>query len=153
MSKRTFIGFGIFAAICLIAVPLYALAKEGGEDAGLVEVASADQGAKDLFQNNCGTCHTLAAAGTDGVVGPDLDETLVPTGVNDSAQFEGLYGRVLLAIECGRAGRMPKGILLGDEATDVSAFVAAYAGRIDAGPTVDTETVKLPDAGGCPQPD
>jgi mono/diheme cytochrome c family protein len=27
-----------------------------------------------LFQSNCGTCHTLADAGTSGKIGPDLDQ-------------------------------------------------------------------------------
>jgi mono/diheme cytochrome c family protein len=153
MSKRPFIVFGIFAAICVIAIPIYALGKEGGKDAGTVDVASRDDAAKNLFHDHCGTCHTLAAAGTDGVVGPNLDDLLVPTGVNDEAQFEGLYSRVLLAVQCGRSGRMPKGILLGDDAAAVSAFVAAYAGQIDAGPTVDTSSVELPEPGACPTPE
>ena len=33
-----------------------------------------------LFETNCGTCHTLYAAGTDGNYGPNLDELLAPTG-------------------------------------------------------------------------
>ena len=40
-----------------------------------------------MFATNCGTCHTLAAAGTDGVVGPDLDELLVPSGTNTPSSF------------------------------------------------------------------
>ena len=40
---------------------------------------------------------------------------------------------------------MPKGILLGEEAQDVAAFVAAYAGQIDKGPTVDTDDAPEPE--------
>jgi mono/diheme cytochrome c family protein len=29
---------------------------------------------KDIFVANCGSCHTLAAAGTTGTVGPNLDQ-------------------------------------------------------------------------------
>jgi cytochrome c oxidase subunit 2 len=32
--------------------------------------------AEQLFVSNCGSCHTLAEAGTSGEVGPNLDETL-----------------------------------------------------------------------------
>ena len=32
--------------------------------------SATDEEAKMLFATNCGTCHTLAQAGTDGVVGP-----------------------------------------------------------------------------------
>jgi mono/diheme cytochrome c family protein len=29
-----------------------------------------------VFASNCGTCHTLAAAGTDGTTGPNLDDLM-----------------------------------------------------------------------------
>lgn len=151
MSKRPFIVFGIFAALCLLVLPFLALAKEGEEDAALVEVAAQDSDGKDLFANNCGSCHTLAAAATDGVVGPELDELLVPSGVNDSSAFTGNYTRVLRAVTCGLGGRMPNGILLDEEAKQASAFVAAYAAQLDKGPVVDTETVELPDPAPCPE--
>jgi cytochrome c oxidase subunit 2 len=35
--------------------------------------SSAPVDAKAVFSQNCGTCHTLAAAGTSGTVGPNLD--------------------------------------------------------------------------------
>lgn len=147
MSKRPFIVFGIFAAICLVAIPYFAIAKEG--DDGLVMVTEEDQDAKELFQNNCGTCHTLAAAGTDGVVGPDLDDYLVPTGSNSAEQYEGVYTRVLQAVTCGVGGRMPKRILIGEEARDVASFVAAYAGQIGTGPTVELSGAEKAEAGEC----
>jgi len=31
---------------------------------------------KEIFTANCGSCHTLAAAGTSGTVGPNLDEAM-----------------------------------------------------------------------------
>jgi mono/diheme cytochrome c family protein len=31
---------------------------------------------KDIFVANCGSCHTLAAAGTTGKVGPNLDQLM-----------------------------------------------------------------------------
>ncbi len=140
MSKRPFIVFGLFAAICLIVLPIVALGKEGDESAGAVQVAAADVEAKNLFANNCGACHTLAAAGTDGVVGPALDEILVPSGTNSADQYGGIETRVLRAITCGVAGRMPKAIVLNEEAGPIAAFVAAYAGQIGKGPTVDIAT-------------
>ena len=149
MSKRPFVLFGLFALLCVIVLPIVALGKEGDQDAGTVQVAAKDIEGKDLFQNNCGACHTLAAAGTDGVVGPNLDELLVTGGINSAEQFEGIYGRVLHAVNCGISGRMPKGILLGDEAKHVATFVGAYAGQIGEGPTVDTATVKQPEPTAC----
>ena len=121
MSKRPFILFGILAALCVLVLPFIALGKEGDAESGAVQVASADQEAKDMFATNCGTCHTLAAAGTDGVVGPNLDELLVPSGTNSAQLYEGNATRVLTAVECGVGGRMPKGILEEAEAQQVAA--------------------------------
>jgi mono/diheme cytochrome c family protein len=149
MSKGPFVVFGLFAALCLLVLPWLALGKEGEESAAIVEVASGDQAGKELFATNCGPCHTLAAAGTDGVVGPNLDEILVPTGSNSPEQFEGIASRVMTAIECGVQGRMPRQILLGDEAETAAKFVAAYAGQIDKGPTVDTSSAKDPPPPEC----
>jgi mono/diheme cytochrome c family protein len=80
MSKRPFVLFGIVAALCLLVIPFIALGKEGDQGAAVVQVAAEDEDAKALFADNCGACHTLAAAGTDGVVGPDLDDLLVTSG-------------------------------------------------------------------------
>lgn len=139
MSKRILLTFGLFAAICVIVIPMIAFNKEGDEAAAIVPVESQDTNARDMFSENCGACHTLAAAGTDGVVGPDLDNLLAPGGIGN---YEGNYARVLNAITCGIAGRMPQGILVGTDAKDVSAFVGAYAGQLgdDQGPLVDTAT-------------
>jgi mono/diheme cytochrome c family protein len=149
MTKRPFVLFGLLAAICLIALPIIALGKEGDEEAATVQVAAQDKEGKDLFQNNCGACHTLAAAGADGVVGPNLDELLPSQGINSEEQYDGIYGRVLHAVSCGISGRMPKGILLGEEAKTVATFVASYAGQIGAGPTIDTSTAKQPEPTDC----
>jgi hypothetical protein len=75
---------------------------------------------------------------------------LVPSAVNSSQQFDGIATRVISAVICGKSGRMPRGILEPAEAQEVSKFVAAYAGQIDEGPTVDTATAKSPAA---PDPD
>jgi len=149
VSKRPFIVFGIFAALCLVVLPFIALGKEGEEDAAVVRVEPQDQASKEIFADNCGSCHTLAAAGTDGVVGPDLDDLLVTSGTNSPEQYDGIYSRVISAVACGRAGRMPKGILLGEEAKEVAAFVGAYAGQIDKGPAIDIETAPKPDPPAC----
>ena len=139
MNKGPFLIFGAFAVLCLVLIPLKAISGTGGESAAPVSVASQDEAGKELFATACGACHTLAAAGTDGVVGPNLDQLLAPGG---NATYEGSYNRALTAITCGvGAGRMPAGILQGENAQEVSVFVGAYAGQ--AGDTsealVDTE--------------
>jgi mono/diheme cytochrome c family protein len=152
MSKGPFVIFGVFAAICLIVIPYLALAREGGGEAAPIEVESWDEDGKELFVNNCGPCHTLAAAGTDGVVGPQLDDILAPGG---NATFEGNYARALNAVTCGFGnGRMPAGILQGENAQEVAAFVGAYAGQVGEGdePLADTRSQELdppPPCGGA----
>ena len=137
MNRAPFLIFGGFALVCLLVV-LKVVAGQGAEGAAPVAVASHDQDGKQLFANNCGPCHTLAAAGADGVVGPNLDKVLAPGG---NATYEGSYNRTLAAITCGFGnGRMPAGILQGENAQEVAAFVGAYAGQsgTDSEPLVDT---------------
>jgi mono/diheme cytochrome c family protein len=129
--KRPLVIFGIFAAICLVALPAWALTKKGGSDAsnGSSVPASEQQGLQ-LFQINCGACHTLAAAGTDGQIGPNLDE-LLGTGPGSPDAVKANQSRVLSAIQEGVQGRMPRGIVQSDQARQVAQFVAhnvAYIG-------------------------
>jgi mono/diheme cytochrome c family protein len=53
-----------------------------GEWAGVPNAApptvAGGPGAQVFANNGCGGCHTLAAAGSGGVTGPDLDEVLTP---------------------------------------------------------------------------
>jgi mono/diheme cytochrome c family protein len=52
---------------------------EGEEAEGTESGATASTNGKQLFTSiGCGSCHTLAAAGTTGKVGPDLEESLAP---------------------------------------------------------------------------
>jgi mono/diheme cytochrome c family protein len=70
---------------------------------------------RELFAENCGSCHTFDAAGTTGQIGPNLDE----------AQLD--EQAVLRAIEIGGrgTGNMPPNLVSGKDARDVAAFVAA----------------------------
>src|SRR3954454_336234 len=66
-----------------------------------------------VFQGNCGRCHTLSAAGTNGQVGPNLDNVSL-----SAAEIE--------SIVRGGRGAMPAfdGQLSGAEISAVAAFVA-----------------------------
>ncbi|MEK6273572.1 MAG: cytochrome c [Actinomycetota bacterium] len=124
MSKRPFVIFGIFAVICLVVLPFWALAKEGSSDASPAgSVSASDQQGLELFQINCGACHTLAAAGTEGVVGPDLD-LLLGNAAKSADAVNTNRKRVYIAVTRGFEGRMPKGILQGAQAKAVAKFVA-----------------------------
>lgn len=121
MTKRSFFYFALFFVAVAVAVPLWAISKDGSADASPEKVAAVDEEPKELFAVNCGSCHTLAKAGTDGIVGPDLDDLL--------GDIPNQQERVLAAIELGVQGRMPAGILRGVQAEEVADFVARVAGQ------------------------
>lgn len=87
--------------------------EEPGEEAAPEEAP--DQG-QQLFADNCGSCHTLADAGTEGAVGPNLDE-LTPSPTVEL---------VLQTIQEG-PGAMPADLLEGAEAEAAAEYVAAAA--------------------------
>lgn len=136
MSKRTFIVFGVLILVLAVLIPWLAFRSKGDADNGELKVASNLKDAQTLFEINCGTCHALYSAGTDGNYGPDLDELLAPQGPpsGDTAKetIEQTEGRVLNAVENGvdgsEPGRMPGGILNEEDAKEVANFVARTAG-------------------------
>jgi mono/diheme cytochrome c family protein len=75
---------------------------------------------KALFRQSCWSCHTLKAAGAQGVTGPNLDDIGPVTRT-----------RVLTAIRIGGTGdgRMPAGILTEKDAQAVAFYVSQVAGR------------------------
>ena len=127
MKRSTFVIFGLFAVCFAVLIPAWAISREGGEEASPEAVEPELQEGKELFAINCGACHTLAKAGTDGVVGPNLDELLAPPSPSPP-DAETIEPRVLDAIENGREGRMPAGILSGEQAQTVAEFVSQVAG-------------------------
>jgi cytochrome c6 len=128
--KRPIAMFVVLAAICLVALPFWALQTKGGADASPeAAVPAADQQGLQLFQINCGACHTLAAAGTDGIIGPNLDQ-LLGTGAKSPDTVKANYDRVLNAVQNGIGGRMPKGLVQGEQASIVAHFVADNVGYV-----------------------
>lgn len=128
MQRSTFVIFGLVAILFAIVIPAWAISREGGQDASPQDVAPELETGKQLFVTNCGSCHTLYKAGTDGVVGPNLDELLAPPSPTppDPATVK---PRVQAAILNGVGGRMPAGILTGSQADEVADFVSQVAGR------------------------
>jgi mono/diheme cytochrome c family protein len=113
-----YIGLGI-------AVPAAVIAARGEAEGGVGSLRTAEpteqlENGKQLFVATCKSCHDLDAVQATGVTGPDLDDL----GAVDRE-------RVLNAIENGGTGqgRMPAGLLRGQDAQDVAAYVAAVAGQ------------------------
>jgi cbb3-type cytochrome c oxidase subunit III len=78
-------------------------------------------------KGQCAGCHTLAAAGSQGTVGPNLDDAFRADrqqGFKEST----IENVVLLQIR-QPSPPMPKNLVKGQDAQDVAAFVAAVAGK------------------------
>jgi mono/diheme cytochrome c family protein len=134
MSRKTFIVFGLVVVVLAVLIPWLAFRNDGDAARGAQSVPADLKSGQSLFQTNCGTCHTLYAAGTDGNYGPNLDELLSPSGPATGEALGQVEGRVLNAVENGvdsttTTGRMPGGILNKQQAKEVAEFVARTAGE------------------------
>jgi mono/diheme cytochrome c family protein len=134
MSKKTFIVFGLVVVVLAVLIPWLAFRNDGDAARGAQSVPADLKSGQSLFQTNCGTCHTLYAAGTDGNYAPNLDELLAPSGPAEGKELEQVESRVLNAVENGvdsstTPGRMPGGILNEEQAKEVAEFVAHTAGE------------------------
>lgn len=113
-------GVAVLFGVGIPAAVMAANSDNNKNASGGVELNSNQTKGRELFAQNCGTCHTLKAAGTSGRVGPNLDELRPPKAL------------IVNAIALGRArgnGQMPSQLLVGQDAQDVASFVAAAAGR------------------------
>jgi len=112
-----------FPGALLVAAALVA----GGCGTGGKAPAQADQQAgQKLFTQKCGGCHTLAAAGTGGTLGPNLDDAFAGPKAQHFKQST-LENVVLDQIREASAP-MPANLVRGQEAVDVAAYVASVAG-------------------------
>jgi mono/diheme cytochrome c family protein len=111
------IPLALFAAACL-AVAAAGCGREHNAD--LVN-------GKELFVQKCASCHTLARANANGVVGPNLDQAFDAAredGFNEST-IEGVVKRQIANVR--RDSEMPANLVTGNDATDVASYVAAVA--------------------------
>jgi cbb3-type cytochrome c oxidase subunit III len=93
---------------------------------GLANSHADQQAGQKLFTQNCGGCHTLAAAGTSATVGPNLDDAFASDrkqGFKQSTIQNVVLDQIRLA-----SAPMPRNLVTGDDAQNVAAFVAAVAG-------------------------
>ena len=95
------------------------LTRGKGSLEGETLTAETERG-KQLFRQQCSSCHNLDAVNARGVTGPDLDEIGKIT-----------KERITGAIEKGGTGqkRMPADLLQGEEAEAVAAYVEKVASR------------------------
>jgi len=134
MKKSTFITFGLLVFVLAVVIPWLAFRGSGDANTGAQAVPANLKQGQALFETNCGTCHTLYAAGSDGNYGPNLDELLAPSGQAENAEAEeAIAGRVLNAqkegVDSQAPGRMPPAILNPEQQKEVAEFVGAVAGE------------------------
>jgi len=118
----------------IVAVALIGAVILAGCDTS--ENADVERG-RALFTSKCGTCHTLAQAGTSAVVGPNLDAAFAQARSDgmDNDTIEGVVQTQIAAprvIEKGAQNYdrvyMPADIVTGQDAEDVATYVASVAG-------------------------
>jgi mono/diheme cytochrome c family protein len=136
MSKRTFYTFAVLVFVLAVVIPWLAFRGSGDANTGAQKVPAHLKAGQALFETNCGTCHTLYSAGTDGNYGPDLDELLAPTGPvesEDTKTIKATEQRVINAqkqgVDSNTPGRMPPAILNEEQQKEVAEFVATTAGE------------------------
>ena len=133
MKKSTFITFGLTVFVLAVVIPWLAFRGSGDANTGAEKVPAHLKAGQALFETNCGTCHTLYAAGTDGNYGPNLDELLAPSGqAEDPKAAKATSERVLNAekegVDSQTPGRMPPAILNPEQQKEVAEFVGVVAG-------------------------
>lgn len=84
---------------------------------------------KVMFQKACGSCHTLSHASTSGTTGPNLDDAF-RQDKSDGVKQTSIQGLIDSWIRYPNTqGVMPAGLIKGQDAQDVAAYVAAVAAR------------------------
>lgn len=94
--------------------------------------ADTDRG-RQLFIENCGTCHILKEAATSATVGPDLDAAFADSRASgmDSDTFEGVVEAQIenpRVTDPDQPDYMPANLVTGQDVEDVATYVAQVAG-------------------------
>jgi plastocyanin len=127
-------------ALAALALASTGCSVKGGDNANVIV-------GKQQFVAKCGSCHTLARAGTKGVVGPNLDDAF------RASLAEGLRRNTIRGVVEGQIhipnphGAMPKDLLSGSRAKDVAAYVAQSADKPGKDTGLLASAVEAPGAG------
>jgi cbb3-type cytochrome c oxidase subunit III len=124
--------------VALAGLALVAVLAAGCGTGGVASTRGDVQNGAKLFQAKCGGCHTLAAAGSQGTTGPNLDGAFY----SDRAQGfkpDTIENVVLDQIRLA-AAPMPQNLVNGQDAVDVAAYVASVAGQNGPNPKSGTKS-------------
>ena len=143
------VGLTVVIVAIGLAVPALVVAyntnTQSKKAPGGLTLNADEQNGRQVFAQNCATCHTLAAANAVGKVGPNLDVLRPPAAL------------VVNAVKMGRAqgnGSMPAQLVSGQDLKDVAAFVGATAGHgvtptTTAAPAASAPATAAPAAAGA----
>ncbi len=118
----------------LCAALAAAFSMTGCGSVGLSEAGEGDVVAgKELYVKGCAQCHVLADAGTQGVIGPNLDDAFLQSrqdGLGESTIQSVVRAQIAYPVEEPTTGLpgMPADIYTGEDAESVAAYVASVAG-------------------------
>lgn len=112
--RRAFLLLGVLALVA------------GCGTGGKASKSTDQQNGGKLFTSKCAGCHILAAAGSQGTIGPNLDDAFA-TDRKEGFKQSTIQDVVLDQIRQPSAP-MPKNLVVGQDAQDVAAYVAAVAG-------------------------
>ncbi len=130
----------------IAALAATAVVISGCTNSGSADTSNPIAG-KQLFVKKCGACHTLARAGTKGVVGPNLDDAF------RVARKEGWGDNAIRGVVLGQIGfpgkgtLMPANLVTGDDARDVADYVSAVAAKPGKDAGLLATAVKAPGGG------
>ena len=104
---------------------------------------------KELFVKSCGSCHTLADAGTSGKIGPNLDYAFLQSrrdGLGESTFVQVVRGQIAYPVVKPSTGApgMPANLLEGQDADDVASYVGSVAGVGDPNRTTTQPATTTP---------
>ena len=122
----------------LIAVGAATLVAAGCGSVGYTGAGGDRTKGKELFTQKCGSCHTLADAGTAGKVGPNLDDGFRRArkdGMTEATVRQVVRAQIAYPVTSPVTGSpgMPADLVTGEDAKAVATYVAAVAGQPVAG--------------------
>lgn len=139
-SSRPPVAAFLAVATVSLAIPVAVIAHNTDTQArrgpGGLKLSAVQQTGREVFSENCATCHTLAAANAVGRVGPSLDQVLAPLPMEVRGAF------VKEAVISGRAngnGQMPADLLTADDRHAVIVFLRKAVPPPPAEPATDAD--------------
>jgi cbb3-type cytochrome c oxidase subunit III len=131
------------AALIVLSLAAALVLAACSDTVGYTDASSGDKiRGKELFKQGCGSCHTLADAGTTGTIGPNLDYAFVQSridGLGEDTILQVVRAQIAYPVTTPSTGApgMPANIFEGADADDVATYVASVAGLDAEGNPID----------------